>query len=48
MRWLWGIPVSSVLHPLLRTYSVCQDVGAEDPASQTATVGMVAHLLKCV
>lgn len=46
--WLWGIPVPSVLHPLLSTYSVCQDVGAEDPASQTATVEMVARLLKDV
>lgn len=43
-----GIPVPSVLHPLLSTYSVCQDVGAEDPASQTATVEMVARLLKDV
>lgn len=46
--WLWGIPLSSVLYPLLSTYSVCQDVGAEDPASQTATVEMVARLLKDV
>lgn len=45
--WLWGIPCLFSPAPFTEHF-VCQDVGAEDPASQTATVEMVARLLKDV